>query len=182
MRVCCDGCRATGDSHTPQDNQLPVPGTWHHECDVGGTWRKVHTDAEISASVASALGARFQKSEPRVDMPKVPKFTKRPDGDIWMVEMECHCGGSVRRVSVGTASPEERQCEHNFYLDAWDDKTHCINCGLEIDGQNLRQLRIKSMHEQAKEHERVIGECMAFKQENTELLAENARLRRRLDK
>lgn len=91
------------------------------------------------------------------------------------------CGASIV-VQVGTADPNELRCTHHFMWGEWVEHLECNNCGLSIDGRLVRMLQVMGKKEFTRKHEVLVAQMTALKSENTELLAENARFRRRLEK
>jgi hypothetical protein len=107
------------------------------------------------------------------------KFERRPEGFTAM--QQCFNCGVVNGMPVGTADPEEIQCQHAFHWDEWCDNLECHGCGIKIEGLAVACLRVMGKQEFTKKHDELVKSLNDVRSENTELLAENARLRRKVD-
>lgn len=104
-----------------------------------------------------------------------------------------HAGAALRYGpsdrNAGVILPrasEPVRCTHSLMVDAETDGYICANrCGLYLDGRALHAFMRSKGWTRQNEHagaERAIADAMTLRSENRDLLAENARLRRQLER
>ena len=88
----------------------------------------------------------------------------------------CACGRPVC-VPLGDADPEELTCGHVFKYDMSSDALVC-RCGVRISGE---MLYASGFSQHARHNQELADKLQALTDENREVFAENARLRRTIE-
>jgi hypothetical protein len=113
------------------------------------------------------------------------ELTMRGDatsGDAPHVSVPCGAPGCNHTTvfPLGTLDPKEGRCTHVLMADpdAFADGLKCRGCGLRVRGETLAAAGFAPRRPYDERAMRLADECQKLKDENTKVLAENARLRR----
>lgn len=99
---------------------------------------------------------------------------------VHFVQVACTTCHTTTRVAVGKCDPDQLKCVHHFHLDVERDGIACA-CGLFVSGATLRAPGQPMVGGFTAGRRRPSDEFGFLKTENTTVLAENARLRRRIE-
>jgi hypothetical protein len=94
------------------------------------------------------------------------------------------CGQDTRLTHywpIGTTDPAQYRCGHAFEICLDKDGIHCRACDLFISGECLSMLKWMAGHRYSQKGQRLAEDNTRLAEENRDVLADNARLRRKLE-